>query len=528
MDRHHPVLRSTRGRSEQLLSIRWPRRSGLWVKMTISYVWMTVLLVLLVVMLGGLFLVFVINIWAEQADLSQAQKTGVQYAYAASLQSDGITLNPRSTFEPGQAYTLQPPGGNVTGENERRTSLFENLIIPYIADKNPNLQVAGFALLIAPSGRVVASSYPARHPINTPFSALLSSQQVNAVNTALRGAAVYAKKLPNTLYVTEPIWGKHGQPIGVFYGEGQKDVTDGTNILLFFRDEWPIVVGIILVVLLITTPIGSLFGLLTTRGQVRRIRHLADVMTHFAQGDHQQRVQTRQQDELGQMEHDFNAMADQLVESTRLQRELAEQNARMAERTRISRELHDAISQDLFALRILAYGLQDALPANSACQSQVAMLEDTTSRTIQEMRALLLEIRPVSLEQLGLAEALKDLVASYNERLEITITADITAVSLSPEAEHALLRITQEALSNAVRHASATHITLALAPLEQRTRLTIEDNGTGFAPDDNHHGLGLKSMQERVGELHGRCAVHTTPGQGTKIIVELPGKEEIV
>src|SRR5258706_14490862 len=101
---------------------------------------------------------------------------------------------------------------------------------------------------------------------------------------------------------------------------------------------------------------------------------------------------------------------------------------------RISRELHDAISQDLFSVRILAYGLQDALPEGSEVQTQAAALERTTSRIIHEMRTFLLELRPAHLEQLGLAEALKDLTASYGDRLEMTIIADNVPVSLEPEA----------------------------------------------------------------------------------------------
>lgn len=339
---------------------------------------------------------------------------------------------------------------------------------------------------------------------------------------------MYAKGLPETFSITATVWGKDGKPIGALYMQGQGTPIGGSDVLFFFRNEWTIVVGIILLVLLVTTPIGSLFGLLTTRSLVRRIRHLAEATTHFAHGDYHQRVGINRRDEVGQLEHDFNAMVDQLVESTSRQQELAGQNARLAERARISRELHDAISQDLFSLSLLAYGLQDALPDGSEFHLQAATLERTTSRMIHEMRALLLEMRPAHLEQLGLAEALRDLAASYGERLDITITADIAPVSLQPEAEHALLRVAQEALSNAVRHAHATQITLILKPLAQGVRLTIRDNGTGFALDESlkQHGFGLKSMQERIHELHGIFTLHTAPGQATEITAELPQKEE--
>jgi signal transduction histidine kinase len=493
--------------------------------MTVSYVWMTVLLVLLVVILAGLFLIFVINKWSEEADFSLAQKTGVQYAYATSLQSDGLALNTRSTFQPGQAYTLLPPGNSAPGEHERRTFILDNLVIPYVADANPNLSPEEFALLIAPDGRIMASSYPARYPANTPFSSLFP-QQVASIAQALQGTSVYAKRLPETFYFTATVWGKSSKPIGALYLQGQGASIEGTDILLLFRD-WTIVVGIILLALLVTTPIGGLFGLLTTRGLVRRVRHLADATTNFANGDYSHHIPILRQDEVGQLEHHFNQMADQLLESTNRQQELAAQNARLAERTRISRELHDAISQDLFSLRLLAYGLQDALPEDSEVQTQAATLERTTSRMIREMRALLLELRPAHLEQLGLAEALKDLAASYGERLEMTVATDITPVSLPPEAEHTLLRVAQEALSNAVRHAHATRITLSLAQLEQGVDLTIRDNGEGFELDESQkqHGLGLNSMQERVRELHGTFTLHTAPGQGTDITVHLPQKE---
>lgn len=290
------------------------------------------------------------------------------------------------------------------------------------------------ALLIAPDGHVVASSYPARYPANRPFSLLLLHQSA-AVTQALRGVSSYAKMVPETTYVAETVWGKHGQPIGALYIEAQEEPINFTSVLQSAASNWFPLTIIVLLVLVITTPIGNLFSLLTTRGLVRRIRHLAQATTKFAGGDYDQRVRISRQDEVGQLENHFNQMADQLLVSTRQQQYLAGQNARLAERTRISREIHDALSQDLFSLRMLAYGLQDALPQGSEVQAQVATIERTSSRMIREMRALLLELRPVHPEQPGLAEALKDLVASYGERLEIHITSEIAPVSLSADQE---------------------------------------------------------------------------------------------
>lgn len=506
---------------------RWTPLRGLQARMTFSYVWVTALFVLLLEILASFLFIILLNFNLETNDLALAERVGVQYAYAASLQSDGLVLNPRSTFQPGQPYSLAPPGGRVPGENARHTFGLINLTIPYVTERNPTEPLLAIALLVAPDGRVVASSYPTRYPGNTPFSLMLPHQSV-AVAQALHGNSIFAKTLPDTIYVAETIWGKQGQPIGALYIQAQQGSVGLTDVLQSAYTNWLPLTIIILLVLVVTTPIGSLFSLLTTRGLVRRIRHLAEVTTNFASGDYSQRVPVLRQDEVGQLEHHFDQMADQLVESINQQRELAAQNARLAERTRISRELHDAISQDLFSLRLLAYGLQDALPEESDVQTQAATLERTTSRMIREMRALLLELRPAHLEQLGLAEALNDLAASYGERLEMTVTADIAPVSLPPEAEHTLLRVAQEALSNAVRHAHATRITLSLTQVEQGVDLAIRDNGEGFELDESQkqYGLGLNSMQERVRELHGTFTLHTSPGQGTEITVHLPLKEE--
>jgi signal transduction histidine kinase len=506
---------------------RWPKLGGLQARMTFSYVWVTALFVLLLEILAVSLFLFFINIQAETANLALAQRVCVQYAYAASVQSNGLVLNPRTTFQPGQPYSLMPLGTRAPGENARRTFDLTNYTFPYVEESNPAQPPPAIGLVIAPNGRIVAGSYPTQYPTNMPFTQLLPRQSA-AVAQAMHGNSIYAKTPSDVLYVAETIWGKHEQPIGVFYAQAPEAPLSFTDVLQLAYSNWFSVLILILLVLVITTPIGSLFSLLTTRGLVRRIRRLAKATTNFANGDYDQRVPISRLDEVGQLEYDFNQMADQLVESTHQQQELAGQNARLAERARISRELHDAISQDLFSLRILAYGLQDALPEGSEVQTQAATLERTSSRIIHEMRALLLELRPAHLEQLGLAEALKDLAASYGERLEITVTTDISPVSLPAEIEHALLRVAQEALSNAVRHAHASRITLTLVQLEEGVSLIIRDDGDGFQLDESQkqHSIGLNSMQERVRELHGTFTLQSAPGQGTEISVSIPQEEE--
>ena len=108
------------------------------------------------------------------------------------------------------------------------------------------------------------------------------------------------------------------------------------------------------------------------------------------------------------------------------------------------------------------------------------------------------------------------------------MTTSIVPVVLNATTEQTLLRIAQEALSNAARHANATLMTLSLASQERAVCLTITDNGQGMSPGESgkSHGLGLRLMQERVQELRGSFLLDTAPGQGTRVQICVPQEEE--
>ena len=296
--------------------------------------------------------------------------------------------------------------------------------------------------------------------------------------------------------------------------------------------QLPIIFGSIialgLFLFLIYAPLGGLFGLLTARRLTKRLRQLAQATIAIADGEYRLRIPVQRKDEVGILEAQFNAMAQRLAESRQREQELVAQNVRLAERTRIAREVHDAISQNLFSLRLLARGMHTALPTDSPLQAKVALLEKTTETMTREMRALLLELRPVQLEALGLKEALEEVAEVYRSRLDLTIIAEIAPITLSTPLEHAILRITQEALSNATRHAQATNITLTLTPAQGNIELMITDNGCGFDPQskDSRHGLGLRLMQERVQGLHGTIIIQSQPATGTCIQITFPREEE--
>jgi signal transduction histidine kinase len=280
------------------------------------------------------------------------------------------------------------------------------------------------------------------------------------------------------------------------------------------------------VVLLLLLPVGAVFGYLSTRGTVRRVRRLEQVTGRMAAGDLDQQVPVAGRDELTGLETGFNTMAAQLRDAMEAERQLSETAARTAERTRIARDLHDSVSQDLFSLGLLAGGLRKALPDGSPLREEVDALERTSRRAQREMQALLLELRPVPGEDVGLTEALDSLCAAYRARLGVEVRADVATLDASPAVEHGVLRLAQEAMANAVRHGGPDTITLEVGQVDGTVHVRVHDDGAGFDAAEldgrPEHGLGLRSMRDRVDELGGRMRVDSTIGEGTTVTVDVP------
>ncbi|GAA4263111.1 sensor histidine kinase [Dactylosporangium darangshiense] len=284
------------------------------------------------------------------------------------------------------------------------------------------------------------------------------------------------------------------------------------------------------VALVLLLPVGALFGLLSTGRLIRRIRRLAAGTTAMAGGDLAVRIPASGRDEVGRLEDAFNTMAGRLAEAQDAQRVAAGAKARQAERARIARELHDAISQDLFSASLLAGGLRKALPEGTQLRHQATAMEESLARTMREMRAMLLELRPIALEDAGLAEAIGELCRAYEARVGVRISAEVADLPDDPAVEHAVLRMAQEALANAVRHGDPSTVDVRVEPEPARdgggpgVAVTVRDDGLGFDPASagERHGMGLRLMRERAAELGGIVEVHSAPGEGTTVRVRLP------
>lgn len=225
----------------------------------------------------------------------------------------------------------------------------------------------------------------------------------------------------------------------------------------------------------------------------------------------------------------FNGMLESLSLYRRQIREVAARalNASEEERKRIARELHDETAQTLAALLIR---LRIARDKEDAAERD-ALLDEVRRElgaALEGVRRYARGLRPPALDELGLVPA----IASYARLLEdagapaISIDADPVGGLLSDEAELALYRIVQEALSNAARHADADHVRIRIRRRPGEVRATVEDDGKGFDVAEtiasNSNGLGLFGMQERAAYVGGDVEVTSMPGEGTRVVARVP------
>ena len=198
--------------------------------------------------------------------------------------------------------------------------------------------------------------------------------------------------------------------------------------------------------------------------------------------------------------------------------------AQELERRRLARELHDETGQALTSILLGLKSLEEALGAEEA-RSAVADLRELVVATLQDVRRLAVELRPKVLDDFGLVPALERLAESFADQTEIDVRFEtgLGDQRLAPEVETALYRIVQESLTNVVKHAHASVVSIVLTRKAGAVALVIEDDGRGFDPADTREGgFGLEGMRERIGLLEGRLQVESRAGAGTTIVAEVP------
>ncbi len=220
----------------------------------------------------------------------------------------------------------------------------------------------------------------------------------------------------------------------------------------------------------------------------------------------------------------FANQAAVAIENARLY-EQAQRAAAIEERQRLSRELHDSVSQALYGIVLgartaVALLERDAQAAAAPLQYVLSLAESA----LAEMRALIFELRPDSLQTEGLVAALARQIDLMRARHGLAIEADLgEEPDLPLNGKEALYRIAQEAMHNSASHAQAHRVTLRLQSGVDAVTLEIGDDGLGFDASAPHPGhLGLQSMRERADRLGGTCLIHSAPGRGTTVRVRVP------
>ena len=210
----------------------------------------------------------------------------------------------------------------------------------------------------------------------------------------------------------------------------------------------------------------------------------------------------------------------------RIRKEQLKFKAITEERQRLARELHDAVSQQLFAISMTATAVKRTLDKDfEKAKRQVELIEEMAAVAQSEMRALLLHLRPVHLDGRRLPQALEALVGELRQKVPgMAIVLDMEPqLKILPEAEDHLFRIVQEALSNTLRHAKASRMDIVLRQDQGELRLMMRDDGVGFDMEEKKQtSYGLLTMEERVHEMGGAMTLRSAPGEGTEIDIRVP------
>ena len=198
------------------------------------------------------------------------------------------------------------------------------------------------------------------------------------------------------------------------------------------------------------------------------------------------------------------------------------------ERSRWARELHDQTLQDLAGLKVMLAGARRTESREEA-DAILQQVVDNVQFAVDQLRGLVIELRPASLDELGVAPALQNLVdrmaATTGLEIETTLDFDFdqgrSDARLAPQLENTIYRLVQEALSNVAKHADAHRVAVEAADAGVVT-IKVSDDGVGFAVGGETAGFGLMGMRERVSLLDGTLEISSEPGRGTTVTVCLP------
>jgi NarL family two-component system sensor histidine kinase LiaS len=198
----------------------------------------------------------------------------------------------------------------------------------------------------------------------------------------------------------------------------------------------------------------------------------------------------------------------------------------MEERNRLARDLHDSAKQKAFAALAQLGTARGVLNGHDdSVKMHLNEAENLVSDVIQELTFLVQEIYPTALQEKGLAAILREHIFEWENRNDMKVQLTTrNERRLSLDVEQALYRVTQETLANVARHSRANRVDISLVYNPDSVQLSISDDGQGFDTNQKLHGMGLRSIRERISSIRGTVQVQSAPGHGTRVLVQVPIK----
>lgn len=307
----------------------------------------------------------------------------------------------------------------------------------------------------------------------------------------------------------------------------QPDWLQAKSILLFMGIY--IIIGIII----------SVYVGFKSSGDIKeRLDYLSVLITQFANGNYQSRVPFNEKDEIARIGNEMNELGRKLQIQVKSLRQMADEKTAYAqsahkaaiieERQRLARDLHDAVSQQLFALTMMSEAAVKQLGTNpEIAKTHIEEVATAALKAQTEMRALLLHLRPVDLSGDPLPIGIHKLIKELKEKSPIQFDVAINdSLELSSSTEDHVFRIVQESLSNILRHANATKVKLKFTQTAHELFIHIADDGDGFDVETDSKkktSYGLKTMQERSEEIGGTFSLKSIQNEGTYIDIRIPG-----
>ena len=297
--------------------------------------------------------------------------------------------------------------------------------------------------------------------------------------------------------------------------------------------DLPLAIGFAIAGLALTFTLNAL----VLRAALSPLDRLRAVVERVQRGDVTVRAQPSPLDDaqLRRLAETLNTMLDEVERYEAQVRALSGRliYAQEDERQRIARELHDDTGQVL-TLLLIRLKLLETQPGAEAIGPQLTELRGIVTAALDQVKRLALNLRPPTIDQLGLFPSLRSLVTTFTEStgIETTLKLPRAKAPLAPERTLAVYRVTQEALTNAAKHANAQHVTVTVSVAADALRVVVTDDGHGFRPEallnragqsrDGGAGVGLFGMEERARLAGGALQVLSAPGHGATVTLSVP------